>query len=294
MTIHKSETILGIDLGGTKVAAGKVNKGTLIEKIDKKIDAASEDPMDTVRLISELISRLDTGNVSGIGIGVPGLVNRERGIAYDVLNIPSWKEVHLRTMLENEFHVPVYLDNDSNCFAMGEYRYGSYAGIVDFVGITLGTGMGSGIIKNGSLMPDANCCSGEFGNIPYKDGIYEHYCSGMFFANKYGQNGEEVAIEAGKGIPWAIEAFKEFGMHLGNAIKTIIMAVDPTMVIIGGSVAKASKLFEDSMWKSISDFSFPSTLPNFQVKFSHTEHIAILGAAALCNNKPNSLTKTNP
>ncbi len=282
MLSTQNPVLIGIDLGGTKVAAGRIEGGILAKTIHEKIDASSVDPLEIVELIADIITRLMSQEVSGIGIGIPGLVDREQGIAYDVLNIPAWKEVHLGAILQKKFNLPVYLDNDSNCFAIGEYRYGAFAGNRDFVGITLGTGMGGGIIKNGSLMPDAHSCSGEFGNIPYLDGIYEHYCSGMFFQKKFARSGEAVAIAARQGEAWAIKAYQEFGRHLGNAIKTIKMAVDPTMIIIGGSVARASSLFEEAMWKSISDFSFPSALKGFQVNFSTTDHIAILGAAALC------------
>ncbi|MCK5134902.1 MAG: ROK family protein [Bacteroidales bacterium] len=281
MATAKSEVLIGVDLGGTKVAVGKIKDGELKEEYFEKVPAASEDPQETIGLITGIICKLIDNDVVGIGIGVPGLVNKEQGIVYDVHNIPAWKEVHLKRILEKEFQVPVHLDNDSNCFALGEYRYGAYSGEKDFVGITLGTGMGAGIIKNGTLIPDANRCSGEFGNILYLDGIYENYCSGMFFAREYDRNGEAVAIEASKGEKWALEAYHEFGMHLGNGIKTIQLAVDPRMIIIGGSLAKAQALFIDSMWKSISDTLFPSTLKNFKVKFSETANVAILGAAAL-------------
>ncbi len=273
--------MIGIDLGGTKVAAGIIRDQKMVKTLQKPINADAVDPMETVGLIQGLIGKLLTREVAGIGIGVPGLVDRKQGIVYDVHNIPSWTEVPLKALLEKEFQIPVHLDNDSNCFALGEYRYGKYQGVDDFVGITLGTGMGSGIIKNGNLLPDANTCSGEFGNIPYLDGIYEHYCSGMFFSRTFGRNGEEVAREARKGAAWAIEAYRDFGMHLGNGIKTIIMAVDPVMIIIGGSVAKASTLFEGAMKESISDFAFPSTLKNLKVLFSETSNVAIFGAAAL-------------
>lgn len=281
MAPEQGNALIGIDLGGTKVAAGIVRGNSLVKKLLEPINAASPDPMESVRLIMEMIGKLMASDVIGIGIGVPGLVDRSQGIVYDVLNIPSWTEVHLKALLEQEFHIPVHLDNDSNCFALGEYRYGKYKGQDDFVGITLGTGMGSGIIKNGNLLPDANGCSGEFGVIPYLDGIYEHYCSGMFFSRSFGLNGEEVARKARKGENWALEAYREFGRHLGNGIKTIIMAVDPPMIIIGGSVAQARVFFEEAMWESISGIAFPSTLKKLKVVFSETANVAIFGAAAL-------------
>jgi glucokinase len=232
--------------------------------------------------MGKLIAQLMDKQGQGIGIGVPGLVNRDWGVVYDVLNIPNWKKIPLKALIEEKFEVPVYVDNDANCFAMGEYRFGAFAGNRDFVGITLGTGMGSGIIKNGALIPDAHCCSGEFGTMTYLDGIYENYTSGMYFKLKYGKDGEEVASKAAAGEPWAQRAFREMGGHLGNAINTIIMAVDPPLVIIGGSVARAREYFEGSMWESIRKIPFPSVLENFRVEFTDTPDIAILGAAALC------------
>lgn len=275
-------SLIGVDLGGTKVAAGKITDGSLVQELSAKIDQDSQDPMDAVRLMVDLIRQLMDKQVKGIGVGVPGLVNRDWGVVYDVLNIPNWKEIPLKALIEENFDVPVYIDNDANCFAIGEYRYGAFAGNSDFVGITLGTGMGSGIIKNGGLIPDAHCCSGEFGTMTYLDGIYENYTSGMYFKLKYGKNGEEVAEKATEGEPWALRAYREMGSHLGNAINTIIMAVDPPLVIIGGSVARAREFYEESMWESIRKIPFPSVLENFRVEFTDTENIAILGAAALC------------
>jgi len=277
-----SYSLIGVDLGGTKVAAGKVTGNLLSDQLSEKLDQNSEDPMDAVRIIIKLIHKLIDVQVKGIGIGVPGLVDRSTGVTYDILNIPNWKEIPLKAIIEEEFNVPVYVDNDSNCFAMGECRYGAFAGHPDFVGITLGTGMGAGIIKNGQLIPDAHCCSGEFGTMSYLDGIYEDYTAGPFFQRQYGKSGEVLSEAARKGDSDAKEAFNTYGRHLGNSIKTIIMAVDPPLIIIGGSVAAAHELYEEAMWQSISEIPFPSILDSFQVKFTSTKNIAILGAAALC------------
>ncbi|MEN8201072.1 MAG: ROK family protein [Bacteroidota bacterium] len=282
MTSVYSNAWIGIDLGGTKVAAGIITDGELGKELRENIDQNLEDPQVVVEQMTGLVKEMFSPKVSGIGIGVPGLVDRRQGIAYDVLNIPNWKELPLKSIFEREFSVPVYVDNDANCFTMGEYRYGKFAGSTDFVGITLGTGMGSGIIKNGALLDDAHGCSGEFGTMPYLDGIYENYTSGMFFLKKHGMNGEEAAEKALSGDSRAIQAFREMGMHLGNAIKTIIMAVDPPLIIIGGSISRARQLFEDAMWESVSDIAFPSVLKSFRIEFSETEHISIKGAAALC------------
>jgi glucokinase len=281
MILTDNGALIGVDLGGTKVAAGRIDNNEPGDIVYKLIPAKSDDPRDIINVVEEVIGQLFDDRVSGIGIGIPGLVDRNEGIVNDVQNIPSWKEVHLKNILENRFGVPVYLDNDANCFALGEARFGRGKGVDDFVGLTLGTGMGGGIIKEGFLMSDAHCSSGEFGNIPYLDSIYEDYCSGKFFVKKYGFKGEELAQAASEGDKLALKAFEEFGTHLANAIKTIKLSVDPKKVIIGGSVAKAGKYFETSMWKSLLDFPFPRALRDFDVIFSDVKNIAILGAASL-------------
>ena len=106
----------------------------------------------------------------------------------------------------------------ANCFAMGEYRYGAYAGNNDFVGLTLGTGMGCRDYKKRSaLIPDAHCCSGEFGTMSYLDGIYEYYTSGPCILNvKYGKNGEVLwPKQARTEEPWA--AKEAYNGSYGNA-----------------------------------------------------------------------------
>ena len=279
---QKEDSLIGVDLGGTKVAAGKVHGGEIAKQRTEKLDPSSEDPMDAVGIIIRLIRQLMDREVRGIGVGVPGLVDRSTGTVFDVRHGVVVRPDNNLLVGIKEFQVPVYIDNDSNCFAMGEYRYGAYAGHPDFVGITLGTGMGAGIVKNGSLIPDAHCCSGEFGTMSYLDGIYEHYTGSFFFSRTYGKSGEEMAAAAGRGDPEALKAFELYGEHLGNSIKTIVMAVDPPLVIIGGSLSRAHPFYEEAMWGSIRKIPFQSVLKKFQVRFTDTKDIAILGAAALC------------
>jgi len=277
----KNISLIGVDLGGTKVAAGRVDNMELTKVITELIPAMSENEQDVIDSIAGVIEKLFDENVKGIGIGIPGLVDREKGIAYDIQNIPSWKEVHLKDYLEGRFKVPVYLDNDANCFALGESRFGSGKDEKDFVGLTIGAGMGGGIIKDGFLISDAHCGSGEFGNIMYLESMYEDYCSGKYFKDKYNTNGEDLAKAAAKGDETALKAYREFGFHMGNAIKTIMLSVDPRKVIIGGSVAHSKEFFEESMWETIKDFPFPAALTDFEVIFSDVKNIAVLGAASL-------------
>lgn len=282
MDISKSVKLIGVDLGGTKVNVGLVEGNKIVRNESVKLPKNSTSEWDVINIIIELIkSQLGDNKAEGIGIGVPSIVDREKGIIHEVQNIPLWKEVPLAEILKKEFGIPVFIDNDANCFAFGEFKFGLGKGYKHLVGLTLGTGMGSGIITNGHLMGDANCGSGEFGMIPYMDGIIEDYCSGKFFKNFYDSNGEEMMIRAQEGDSEAIEAFKKFGEHLGNAVKTILYAVDPQVIIIGGSVVNSADFFRPGLELSISEFAYKKVLEKFQVLYSKTSNIALLGAASL-------------
>ncbi|RLD73359.1 MAG: ROK family protein [Bacteroidetes bacterium] len=273
--------LIGVDLGGTKVAAGLVEEAHILKQEYSLIPNTSKNKQDIIDTIIKVIDSVYDKDVAGIGIGIPSLVDRHKGIVYSVQNIPSWQKVHLKEILENHYKIPVYLDNDANCFALGEYKFGTGIGVENFVGITLGTGMGSGIISKGHLLDDANCGSGEFGSIPYLEGIYEDYCSGKFFKTHYNKTGEEIFKQAKKEDPEALKAYEEFGFHLGNTIKTILFSVDPEEIIIGGSIVNSKEFFKESMLKSLDEFPYKESINNLKVKFTNTANIAILGAASL-------------
>lgn len=278
--------IIGIDLGGTKVNIGLVQGNKIIRQKNVKLPKDSSVKEDVIQLIITLTHEIiGTDIIEGIGIGVPSILNREKGIVHEVQNIPSWKEVPLADILIKEFGIPVLLDNDANCFILGEFYFGKGKNTKNVVGVTLGTGMGTGIITNKHLMSDANGGSGEFGMIPYKDGITENYCSGQFFKNIHNKNGEEMFKLANSGDKSAIRIFEQFGYHLGNAIKTIMYAIDPQKIIIGGSIVQSKTFFESSLQKSIQEFAYKKTLDSFVLEFSETPNIAILGASSLFSDR---------
>jgi glucokinase len=274
--------IIGIDLGGTKVNVGLVENNTIITSKKEKLPTNCKDEWEVLNLIIKLTKEvIHNETISGIGVGVPSILDRKNGIIHEVQNIPTWKEVHLADILTKEFNVPVFIDNDANCFALGEYYFGKGKGCANFVGLTLGTGMGTGIITNNKLMGDANGGSGEFGMIPYKDGVLEDYCSGKFFKNMLKVNGEEISKKAAEGDIQALKAYDLFGEHLGNAIKTILYALDPEKIIVGGSIVQSAPYFDASLKKCLSTFAYKKTLENIEIIYSNTPDIAVLGAAAL-------------
>lgn len=272
--------IIGVDLGGTNIRAGKV-VGDKIVKLSKTGTPAKGSQNDVLEQLYVTIGNCIDAETKSIGIGVPSVVDPETGIVYDVVNIPSWKEVALRDLLYSKFQVPVYVNNDSNCFAVGEKIYGKGRAYRNIVGMTIGTGLGLGLIVNGKLYEGCNCGAGEFGMLPYLDDIYESYCSGQFFSKIKNVDAAEMHKLAQAGDQNALQLFAEYGKHIGTAIKSILYVYDPDIIIIGGSLSKAFNLFKTTMYKEIEDFAYRNTLQNLKIDISELTDSAILGAAAL-------------
>lgn len=247
--------IIGIDLGGTNVRVGLVEENRLIKVESKPINnkGTQEEIIDD---IFNLINKFERDKIEGIGVGVPSVVDLKNGIVYEVQNIPSWKEVKLREIINNKYNIPVYINNDANCFAAGEKYFGKGQEYKNIVGLIIGTGLGAGIITNGKLYSGSNCGAGEFGMIPFKGSILENYCSGQFFQLNYGKSGSEIYKAALSGDTAAQKIFYEFGLNLGEAIKIILYSIDPDIIILGGSVSNAFDLFQSSMNESISSFAY--------------------------------------
>jgi glucokinase len=273
-------SLLGIDLGGTNVRAGRVNGNSIVNIVTSKI-SSSEHQNVVLDELRAAIDRVIDADVTGIGVGVPSVVDTEKGIIYDVQNIPSWKEVHLKKFLEEKYRIPVCVNNDANCFVVGEKYFGKAKGFSDVVGLIIGTGLGAGLIVNGKLYSGRNCGAGEFGMIPYKGHNYEHYGSGQFFIQEHNTDGAALFTAAQKNDLNAKKIFMEFGAHLGEAIKMIMYAVDPQIIILGGSLIKSFDYFQEAMWASVKMFEYKRSLQNFRIDCSDVTDIAVLGAAAL-------------
>jgi glucokinase len=272
--------VIGIDLGATNIRGAVVNGNAIAEIISRRINTKGTEQQvleDVYFIIDKLIDK----ETKAIGIGVPSVVDVEQGIVYDVQHIPSWKEVHLKQILEERYKITVFVNNDANCFALGEHYFGKGKGFKEMVGLTIGTGLGAGIIINNQLYAGPNCGAGEFGCVDYLDNNFEFYCSGSFFQNVYGLNGVDVFNDAQKGDKKALKLYAELGSHLGNAIKLIMYTYDPELIILGGSVQLAYEYFEKTMWERINTLVYPKSVQRLKIERSALENSGILGAAGL-------------
>lgn len=276
-----SQTLIGVDLGGTKVLAGKVGDGKVVAS-SKRLVPAEGTVGQVLDVIFETIDDQIDDTTRGIGIGVPSIVDVETGIVYDVQNIPSWQEVHLGDIMRERYGLEVQINNDANCFAVGERFFGHARNVKDFVALIVGTGVATGLYLNGRLYAGKNCGAGEIGMIPYLDHHLEYYCSGQFFETVHQTSGRELEEQAKGGDVRALEIFEEFGSHLGNVINTILYAYDPELIIIGGSVSKAYKFYEKAMLDVVGSNVYGSVKAGLRIEISSNPDIAVLGAAALC------------
>ena len=272
---------IAIDLGGTNVRVATVLPDGQFGKILSEPCHATGSEAEVLEQLYRLIDDLFCPEVDGIGIGVPSVVDTDRGSVYNVVGIPSWKEVHLKDLLEARYHVPAAVDNDCNCFALGVTRFGKGGPHKEAFCVTLGTGVGGSLVVDEHLYRGRNAGAGEIGSIPYLDRDYEYYCSSRFFIGK-GTTGKEAAVAAAGGDPKAMAIMEEFGGHIGKLVQMIMYAFDPAVIILGGSISKAFSLYCEPMWKVIREFPYPKSVENLDLYSTDLDNPGILGAALLC------------
>ncbi|MGM0375512.1 MAG: ROK family protein [Bacteroidota bacterium] len=282
--------VIGVFLGGKTLKAGRVFNDKIEDSINLEIDnTASEE-----RILGQVIDAISTvysPDIAGIGIGVPSLVDVLEGIVYNVEHIPSWRRVHLADLLKKHFKTSIYVNNDANCFAIGEKYFGKGLKYRNMVGIVSGVGLGTGIIADDRLLSGRNCGAGEFGYIPYKDHNYEHYCTTSYFEIKYGLKPNTLYTRAKKEDKIALAVLEQFGIDFGNFIKTIMFAIDPELIVIGGNLTRFFPFFESALWRTIRKFPYDQTVERLSIETSETPDIEILGAGALyfdAERKPQS------
>ncbi len=261
--------VVGVDLGGTNVRAGLVADGRLagVRSAPVRSRGSMEDVLEDLFGVLDAVMRPE---VAGIGAGVPSVIDLATGTVFDVQNIPSWKEVPLRARLEERYGLPAFVNNDANAFAAGEKRFGKARPYDHAVGLIVGTGLGAGIIANGRLYSGASCGAGEFGMLPYLDRDFEAYASGRFFERVHGASGRELAARAEAGDAGALAAFAEFGRHLGEAVKSVCYAVDPEIVVLGGSVSRSYRFFRASLKETFRTYAYSIARERLRIEVSET------------------------
>lgn len=276
-----TKNVIGVVFDGLHLHAAKIETGVITQSIHAEINnRGSEESI--LGAIIQTIRQVYTESVEGIGVGVPGLVDTKNGIVLNPTILPSWHRVHLKDIIEEQFSTPAHINNNANCFALGEKYFGLAKDFNNIAGISIETGLGVGIIIDGKLYSGRNAGAGEFCSIPYKDHNYEYYCCGRYFEEKYGLHHDILLNRAHNKDKIALAIYELFGIDLGNAIKAIMYALDPDAIVIGGALSEAYEFFEESMLKTVNTFNHKNTLNNIRIMKSTDPNIPVYGAAALC------------
>ncbi|MBU6411351.1 MAG: ROK family protein [Verrucomicrobia bacterium] len=277
----KSHTrCIGVDLGGTSVRAGLVQNGRIIA-IEKRPSFAAKGRQAVIDEICDTIQAVRQPGVRGIGIGVPSVVDKN-GVVFSPANIPSWRRVPLKKILERRFRTPVFVNNDAKCFALGELAFGAGRGRKNLVGLIIGTGLGAGVIIDGRLFSGAHGAAGEIGHIPHGDADFEHVCSGRFFQREFGLDAAAIQKRADAGDRSAAEMLAAFGEPFAKVIMAVLYAYDPEIIVLGGGVSRAYPYFAPRLREKLKAFRFQDVVKKVRIVPSRKPHVAVLAAAALC------------
>lgn len=295
---------VGIDLGGTSVKLGIIDDaGNIIAK--QEASTPRQKYEETLDLFVELIQEtgISLKEIKGIGIGVPGFVDVEKGTIANLVNV-GWKNVSLKDDLEKKLGIPVVVDNDANLAALGEVWQGAARGAKNIICITIGTGIGSGIIIDGKIYHGKNALAGEIGHLPInplkgnrcncgKLGCLETESSATAILNyalrdkNHGVNTiisdnpttKDIFDAAKSGDKVANEAINNAAYYLGLALSQISHALAPEKILIGGGVSKAKEQILNPIKDYFQQFSLTELNEQTEIVLAELENDAgIFGA----------------
>jgi glucokinase len=276
-----SKLYIGVDIGGTSIVAARFSASELIESAE--VPTGSDRPAtEIMESLFEAIEKVLTDEVVGIGIGMPGFMNADTGEILQINNIKSFNGFFIKPAVEKRFSLPTFQSNDANCFALGETYYGAGKKYKNLVGITLGTGLGGGIILDRKIHTGLMGGAGELGCVPFHGGMVEDICSAALFKNKYQTTGKVLYKKAKEGDQDSLAIFEELAQNIGELIRGVMYILAPEAFVIGGSVANSWDLLEKPLRKDLDKFLVPMISNKTDLVKAELDNAGLYGAAALC------------
>ncbi|MEI5905856.1 ROK family glucokinase [Bacillus spongiae] len=316
--------IAAVDLGGTTTKLAFLNLyGEFIKKWEIPTDTSNNGKNIIINIAKSIDDKIEElgqskSKLMGVGMGAPGPVDMSKGIIYEAVNLGWEKNTPLRDMLEVETGLPAVIDNDANCAALGEMWKGAGNGAKDLVCVTLGTGVGGGVIANGEIVHGTKGAGGEIGHITVmptngfqcncgKKGCLETVASAtgvVRLAKEVLQKTKEetvlATIMSRKGTVSAKDVFDaaraedevakqivdQVAFYLGLALANLGNALNPEKIVLGGGVSKAGKILLDPVVMYFKKFAFPTVANSTALAIATLENDAgVIGAGWLVKNQ---------
>jgi len=301
--------VVGVDVGGTNIKLGVVApSGQVIVRTSFATKPFASSRIKLIAAIAQEIEAsiitagLTKDKIAGVGIGLPGLVDYEKGIVRFLPNIPGWNKVPLKAILQKKIKLPVYVDNDVKIITLAESKFGAGRGVKDLVCLTLGTGVGAGLVLNGHLYRGEDNAAGELGHMPLNEngpkcncggfGCFETYVGNRaLFAlaskimGKPGVSTEDMFALAQKKNKKALYFWKLAAQHIGNGLVGIVNLLNPRLIVIGGGISNNEKYLFKTITSTIRRRAMSLQGSAFKIKRAKFKDDAgIIGAYVLVTN----------
>ncbi len=308
------QLIVGVDVGGSKINAILADAGGNIQARNSKDTLAYEGPEAVIGRIIEAISQLTSGvDIAGIGIGVAGAHDADRGAVAFSPNMPGWHNIPLCDIIRREFGLPTFSQNDCTLAALGEHRFGAGVGVDNLVYVGLGTGIGGGVIADGQVYTGTSGAAGEIGHMIIdvngslckcgSYGCWENFASGRAVA-------QEAVRRMEAGVPTAIrryaggdinkvtaqtvfqaaqdgdyiahELISSTAYYVGIGLVNLVNIFNPDLILIGGGLAKMGSLLLDPAIEVVRERAFEISAKAVRVELAQLgDDAGALGAVAL-------------
>lgn len=299
---------IGIDFGGTSIKIGVVQGEQIIHESARINPHGHTSANELIAILAETVNNLKLlfPDVASVGFGVPGFVDFPTGVIHNLTNVEGWKNVELKAEMQARTQLPCAVENDANCMTIAEWKYGAGRGYENLLCLTVGTGVGGGLVVNNQMVRGAKYGAGELGQMSidfngvvgnYQNkGALEKYVGNSqiseFVQKEYAKQGIQKPIEqcfpidlysyAKEGCKIALHCWDEIGRMLASTLASTCWLLNPQAIVVGGGVANANAfLFDPLEHHLFSQLSGPFKDHLKILKASFGNEAGIIGAAAL-------------
>ncbi len=304
--------VIGIDLGGTNFAVGLVDETGRIVARNHGKTKVDDGPQVVAKRLAEAVNRIKEGSqVLAVGVGSPGSIDHKKGVVRFSPNFPGWHDFPLAEEIKKYTDLEVFVENDANAYALGEHTFGVGRGYDHLVCLTLGTGIGGGVITHGVLLRGSTGIGAELGHMNVLpngpkcgcgsngclealasatamkrfvlDGYSRHTDSSLFKQKTPDQvTPKDIFEHAKMGDQFALSIFDTVVSALAVAIGSLVNIFNPQLVVLGGGIANAGEFLLNPVFERSKDYVLPTMLGTYQIRLSELgKDAGILGAASI-------------